>query len=908
MMKRFFAVIIPLCLVAVLLAPPAPRALAAPTLNDGVNGDFILEWRDKLSGMDLPGYYLVGYTGSGGDVAIPDGVYGVLSGAFPDKAAITGIYMPDSVQFLGFGLFEGFTALKSARLPREMPYIPGWVFKNCSSLTNVTMPERFTSDDYIGIAPETFRGTKIKSITIPDGAKNIGEKAFWDCPELESVTIPPSVYGITRVTNQESPEYGDTPFSKGGAATRVVIYGVPGSPAESFARDCGIGFNKPYEAPNYLDEADKFIAGLPTYKPVDSAAIKSLAARLLEAKAAQRVPHSSPPLGHITRLSNSMTKSERYEALLRGARSDPAALAFYTQSDYGFDVSNTSGLIGLILERMARKITDGLNTDYEKTLAIHYWVADNIYYDYPLKRWIEDEKNAPAPDKSALSPTGVLELGRTVCEGYSRLTVSLLRAIGIPARYVSGNGEPGHTWYEAFADNRWILADSTWDSGNTWDDGGITASGGVRQSLPYFDASVASFASNHNVGQGCVNYLAEAFGEFSDFLGIITLDDKLARIWCLPSETIDEFVVPDYVTNMGSSLLNHVTIRANIKKLVIPGNVTQITWGSYPGNSYRGAEHLALDMREVPYRVGAMWGATRLTLGTNVKTIADQAFTSNFYLSTVELPATVENLNVTAFDDSELKAVIIRNPNIAFFKTDNFSHGGGITFYAPAGSATEKGLQAHFVKFAFHGNRVLPLETAPAEWARAGVERAKSLGIVPYYLDYAPSANITRLEFCRLAVALYEKIKGPAPLPAYLSADPLGLFLLDNVDSEHANPVTFADTWDLDVYKMYALGVIGGVGKDEYGRDIFDPYGELSREQAASMLARLYAALGKPLADAAPSFTDKANISSWAAAVVGKVQAAGIMGDVGGGRFDPRGRYTREQSIITLLRIWDAVN
>jgi hypothetical protein len=40
---------------------------------------------------------------------------------------------------------------------------------------------------------------------------------------------------------------------------------------------------------------------------------------------------------------------------------------------------------------------------------------------------------------------------------------------------------------------------------------------------------------------------------------------------------------------------------------------------------------------------------------------------------------------------------------------------------------------------------------------------------------------------------------------------------------------------------------------------------------------------------------------------VGQVQAAGIMIGVDGGLFMPRGDYTREQSIITLLRLYNIV-
>jgi len=58
-----------------------------------------------------------------------------------------------------------------------------------------------------------------------------------------------------------------------------------------------------------------------------------------------------------------------------------------------------------------------------------------------------------------------------------------------------------------------------------------------------------------------------------------------------------------------------------------------------------------------------------------------------------------------------------------------------------------------------------------------------------------------------------------------------------------------------------------------------------------------------PLASA--TFADNAYISSWAIEAVGQVQGVDIMGGVGNNMFAPRGMYTREQSIITMLRLLD---
>ena len=74
------------------------------------------------------------------------------------------------------------------------------------------------------------------------------------------------------------------------------------------------------------------------------------------------------------------------------------------------------------------------------------------------------------------------------------------------------------------------------------------------------------------------------------------------------------------------------------------------------------------------------------------------------------------------------------------------------------------------------------------------------------------------------------------------------------------------------------------------------------------MLSRLANAMGQPLQVQAATFADKGNVSSWAIEGVGQVQAAGIMTGVGDNRFAPRDPYTREQSIITMIRLFNIVN
>ena len=171
------------------------------------------------------------------------------------------------------------------------------------------------------------------------------------------------------------------------------------------------------------------------------------------------------------------------------------------------------------------------------------------------------------------------------------------------------------------------------------------------------------------------------------------------------------------------------------------------------------------------------------------------------------------------------------------------------------------------------------IDTA-SSWARDDISLAVYMGLVPQTLQYNYTQATTRAEFAALAVALYESIHGVI-----------------------TGRVTFADTSDLNVGKMAYLGVVQGVGNN-----LFAPSRPITREAAAVFLSRLSYAIGYPLPQQAPSFADNSAISSWAIEGVGQMQATGIMGGVGNNRFAPASPYTREQSIITMLRTLNVID
>ena len=168
----------------------------------------------------------------------------------------------------------------------------------------------------------------------------------------------------------------------------------------------------------------------------------------------------------------------------------------------------------------------------------------------------------------------------------------------------------------------------------------------------------------------------------------------------------------------------------------------------------------------------------------------------------------------------------------------------------------------------------------PSDWAREQVDAAVGAGIVPETLLSGYTKAATRGEFCALAVKLYESVN----------------------NTEITERAQFDDTDDINVQKMAGLGIAQGVGDG-----IFAPDRNLTREQAATLLARLAEACNKTLVSQTPDFSDSSEISPWAADAVGQAQKAAVMSGVGENRFAPQGDYTREQSIMTMMRLFNLV-
>jgi len=98
-------------------------------------------------------------------------------------------YIGDEVSDGDQKLIEG---IRVAEIPPSITSIGNKAFYGCTSLASVSIPDSVTS-----IGTGAFYGcTSLASVSIPDSVTSIGNSAFYGCTSLASVSIPDSVTSI----------------------------------------------------------------------------------------------------------------------------------------------------------------------------------------------------------------------------------------------------------------------------------------------------------------------------------------------------------------------------------------------------------------------------------------------------------------------------------------------------------------------------------------------------------------------------------------------------------------------------------------------------------------------------------------------------------------------------------------
>ena len=200
-----------------------------------------------------------------------------------------------------------------------------------------------------------------------------------------------------------------------------------------------------------------------------------------------------------------------------------------------------------------------------------------------------------------------------------------------------------------------------------------------------------------------------------------------------------------------------------------------------------------------------------------------------------------------------------------------------------------------------------------SDWAENDIMSAGGKG----YLDTVPQGNapavtdllgsdytraITRGQFAALAVRFYEQFMETF----YPGSN-------STIVVNHGDDV-FADSVGNEaIAKAYNLGILGGYNSADSRSGVYvGPDDNITREQAATMLARLMAIIDEETGrgfysntnfDTTLPFVD--SIADWALDSVKAMYYWGIMTGTSGTTFSGQSNYTIEQSIVTLMRIDD---
>jgi hypothetical protein len=171
------------------------------------------------------------------------------------------------------------------------------------------------------------------------------------------------------------------------------------------------------------------------------------------------------------------------------------------------------------------------------------------------------------------------------------------------------------------------------------------------------------------------------------------------------------------------------------------------------------------------------------------------------------------------------------------------------------------------------------LISAPAadyvgHWAESTIQKWMEAGKISGYSDgsYKPDNNITRAEFVKL-------VNG-------------------TIDFNKKATIAYKDVTTADWFYNYVgiaqeIGYISGYSKDSFG-----PNDYITREEAASILARIQYLNGNVAA--ADKFSDKTNVSSWAVESVGAASDAGFITGYNDGTFRPSNKLTRAEALTML--------
>lgn len=174
-----------------------------------------------------------------------------------------------------------------------------------------------------------------------------------------------------------------------------------------------------------------------------------------------------------------------------------------------------------------------------------------------------------------------------------------------------------------------------------------------------------------------------------------------------------------------------------------------------------------------------------------------------------------------------------------------------------------------------------------SDWAINEYIESNSTGLLSYRIASSDlRSNITREEFCELAINLYEKLTN------------------ENLRVPDSSP--FADCSNVAVSQAYYNGIVKGVTED-----IFEPYRPVTRQEMAQMLVNTLNAGEVSVAlntggglEYIKDFSDAEKVSPWAQSAVATMVSHSLLSGNDDNQIMPLANTTREQAITCVNRCY----
>lgn len=184
-----------------------------------------------------------------------------------------------------------------------------------------------------------------------------------------------------------------------------------------------------------------------------------------------------------------------------------------------------------------------------------------------------------------------------------------------------------------------------------------------------------------------------------------------------------------------------------------------------------------------------------------------------------------------------------------------------------------------------------------SDWAVNSISIADAIGLISVDETYLYSAPISRETFCELIYNLIlttdyfenwydEETKGGTQPIAPFAKRP------------------FDDCTNNAVYDLYNHNIVEGKSITE-----FAPNETLTREEAATIIVRMINIVHPlPTTEMYYSYDDVDEMAEWSLPSIQIISNLGFMQGVGNNKFAPKDTYTVEEAIVTILRVYNALN